>query len=285
MSGRVSSMERGSVRAVVPSCSRGRTGVHLSILLAAFFLAACSGVVDESGRPSQDNTTSQTSVASTSQTSEASNREGAGTAHLVAAAVGATASSTITAMLLPNEPVKEIAAREVLLVGSPSPLEPTLEIAGQNVTAADGTTITTGRIVICKLVLRNVDAQELVVDNVVVKILSPPVNTIIPPLPIGFVDPDLVVECGRGGIAVLALGVESLELGDLQTQTGQGPTAAVNTEVREGVRLNRLRILGPPGAEGFIETLVLERSSVFGRIELRNLQIKELVLDSVTVQN
>jgi hypothetical protein len=49
--------------------------------------------------------------------------------------------------------------------------------------------------------------------------------------------------------------------------------------------LKQLRILGPPGAEGFIETLVLERSSVFGRIELRNLQIKELVLDSVTVQN
>ena len=101
----------------------------------------------------------------------------------------------------------------------------------------------------------------------------------------GIVNPALVVDCGRGGDAVLALGVESLELGDLQTETDQGPTAAVITEGREGVRLNQLHILGPPGAEGFIETLVLERSSVFGRIELRNLQIKELVLESVTVQN
>jgi hypothetical protein len=246
----------------------------LSILLAAFFLAACSTVVDESDLPSQNNTTSQTS--------DAPNREGAG-AQLVAVAEGATGQSTITARLLPNEPVKEIAAREVLLVGSP--LEPTLEIAGQaQVDLATGTTVT-GRIVICKLVLRKVDARELAVDNVVVKILSPPVNTIIPPLPIGFVDPGLVVDCGRGGTAVLALGVESLEQGDLQAGTAQGPTAAVNTEGREGVRLNQLRILGPPGVEGFIETLVLERSSVFGRIELRNLQIKELVLDSVTVQN
>jgi len=30
---------------------------------------------------------------------------------------------------------------------------------------------------------------------------------------------------------------------------------------------------------------VLERSSVFGRIELRNLQVKELVLEAVTAQN
>lgn len=270
MSGRVSSMERGSVRAVVPSRARGRAGVHLSILLAAFFMAACSGVVDESARPSQDITISLTS--------EASNPEGAGTTHLVAAAVGATGSSTITASLLPNEPVKEIAAREVFLAGSPSPLEPTLEIAGQVDPAG-----TTGRIVICKLVLRKVDARELTADNVEIKIFSP-VDFFIPILPNVVVNPDLVVDCGRGGNAVLALGVESLELGDLQAGTEQGPTAAVNTEGREGVRLNQLRILGPPGAEGFIETLVLERSSVFGRIELRNLQIKELVLDSVTVQ-
>jgi hypothetical protein len=251
---------------VVPSLARGRAGVHLSILLAAFFLAACSGVVDESDRPSQDNTTSLTS--------EAPNREGGGTANLVAAASGATGSSTITARLLPNEPVKEIAAREVLLVGSS--LEPTLEIAGQDDAG------TTGRIVICKLVLRKVDARELVAVNVEAKFLSA-VDFFTPSPPNVVVNPDLVVDCGRGGTAVLALGVESLEQGDLQT--GQGPTDAVITEGREGVRLNQLHILGPPGAEGFIETLVLERSSVFGRIELRNLQIKELVLDSVTVQN
>jgi len=265
------------VRAVVPSHARGRAGGLLSILLAAFFLAACSGVVDESGHPAQDNSPSQASEAR-SLTVEVSNRGGAGTTHLDAAAVGASGSSTITATLLPNEPVKEIAAREVLLAGSTLPLEPTLEIAG----LADPSG-TTGLIVICKLVLRNVDARELTVDNVHTKILTPPVNTVIPALPIDFVDPNLVVDCGRGGIAVLALGVESLEQGDLQT--GQGPTDAVITEGREGVRLNQLRILGPPGAEGFIETLVLERSSVFGRIDLRNLQIKELVLESVTVQN
>jgi len=261
---------------VVQSRARGRAGVHLSILLAAFFLAACSGVVDESARPSQDN--------STSMTYEASNREGAGTAHLGAAAVGATGPSTITVKLLPNEPVKEIAAREVLLVGSPQE-PPTLEIAGQDqVDPVTGATTATGRIVICKLVLRKVDARELAALNVETKILSA-VDFFTPSPPNVVVNPDLVVDCGRGGTAVLALGVESLELGDLQTEAEQGPTAAVITEGREGVRLNQLRILGPPGAEGFIETLVLERSSVFGRIELRNLQIKELVLESVTVQN
>ena len=278
MSDRARSIERGSVRAEVPSRARGRAGVHLFILLAAFFLAACSNVVDESGRPSQDNTTSLTS--------EASNPVGAGTVHLDAPVVEATGSSTITVKLLPNEPVKEIAAREVFLVGPPPPLEPTppeptLEIAGQVDSAG-----TTGRIVICKLVLRKVDIRELTASNVEVKFLSL-VDTVAP-LPIvtalnGLVNPNLVVDCGRGGSAVLALGVESLEQGDLQT--GQGPTAAVITEGREGVRLNQLHILGPPDAEGFIETLVLERSSVFGRVDLRNLQIRELVLESVTVQN
>jgi hypothetical protein len=82
----------------------------------------------------------------------------------VAAAQVSPGSSTITVRLLPNEPVKEIAAREVLLVGSPLPLEPTLEIAGQDDPAAG----TTGRIVICKLVLRKVDIRDLAAVNVLV---------------------------------------------------------------------------------------------------------------------
>jgi hypothetical protein len=196
----------------------------------------------------------------------------------VAAAQVSPGSSTITVRLLPKEPVKEIAAREVLLVASP--LEPTLEIAGQD----DPATGTTGRIVICKVVLRKVDAQAIAAFNVEAQSLT--AAGVVAPGGINVVvNPALVVDCGRGGTAVLALGVESLELGDLQPETAQGPTHAVDTAGREGVRLSRLRILGPAGAEGFIESLVLERSSVFGRIELRNLQIKELVLDAVTAQN
>jgi hypothetical protein len=234
------------VRGKMPTRAKiGRASVRLRILLAAFSMAVCA----------------------TGPTGES-----------VAAAQVSPGSSTITVRLLPNEPVKEITAREVLLVGSP--VEPTLEIAGRD----DPETGATGRIVICKVVLRKVDAREIVAVNVDVKILT--AADLVAPSGINIVvNPDLVVGCGRGGSAVLALGVERLELGDLQLETGQGPTHAVATEGREGVRLNRLRILGPPGAEGFIETLVLERSGVFGRIELRNLQIKELVVDAVTSQN
>jgi hypothetical protein len=217
-----------------------RAGLRLLVLLAAFSTAASAGLIGS-----------------------------------VAVAQDSTGSSTITVRLLPNEPVREITAREVLLVGSTA--EPTLEIAGRD----DPVTGTAGRIVICKLVLRKVDAVELKAVNTEAKTLDA-VDVVAPGGSAIAVNPDLIVECGRGGAAVLALGVESVELGDLQPGTGQGPT---QTEGREGVRMNRLRILGPPGAEGFIETLVLERSSVFGRIELRNLQIKELVLDSVTAQN
>jgi hypothetical protein len=191
---------------------------------------------------------------------------------LVSIAAAQDSPSTITVRLRPNEPVKEIAAREVLLTGSP--LEPSLEVAGRD----DPVAGTTGRIVICKLVLRKVDAREIVAVNVEAKTLT--AVDVAVPAPINVaVTPDLVVACGRGGTAALALGVESLDPGDLQ------PANAVDTGGRQGMRINQLRILGPAGDEGFIETLVLERSSVFGRIELRNLQIKEVVLDAVTSQN
>jgi hypothetical protein len=49
--------------------------------------------------------------------------------------------------------------------------------------------------------------------------------------------------------------------------------------------MNQVAILGPDGDDGFIETLILDHSSVFGRVELRNLQIKELIIDSVTVNH
>jgi len=49
--------------------------------------------------------------------------------------------------------------------------------------------------------------------------------------------------------------------------------------------MNQVSILGPEGYDGFIETLVLDHSSVFGRVELRNLKIKELIIDSVTVDH
>ena len=49
--------------------------------------------------------------------------------------------------------------------------------------------------------------------------------------------------------------------------------------------MNKVEILGPRGDDGFIETLVLDHSSVFGRVELKNLKIKELIIDSVTVDH
>jgi hypothetical protein len=201
---------------------------------------------------------------------------------LAPAPAGSSSGSTLEVKLPPNEAVKLVVVREVQLVNSPT--EPTLEIAGQD----DSATGLSGSIVICRMVIRKVDIEELVVENVqashvtVVDFASEHGLDIT-------VNPVNVIRCGRGGVGVLALGAETTEnlglLDPFPVADVLGAVRVFSTEGKEGVRMNQVAILGPEGDEGFIETLILDHSSVFGRVELRNLQIKELIIDSVTVNH
>jgi hypothetical protein len=174
-----------------------------------------------------------------------------------------------------------VVVTEVQLVNSPS--EPTLEIAGRD----DSVAGSSGSIVICTLVVRKVDIEELIVENVqasrvtVVDFASEHGLDVT-------VNPVNVIRCGRGGVGVLGLGAETTENADLLTfgiGVSQGAVRFFRTDGKEGVRMNQVRILGPAGNDGFIETLVLDHSSVFGRVELKNLKIKELIIESVTVDH
>jgi hypothetical protein len=254
------------------------TGLLLAALCGALLLAACGS---GGGTTTTATPTGSVSpqVTTTTVNWDSAKQLWVDTAHSALAVDGSSSSSTLVVELPPNEAVKQVVAREAQLVNSPS--EPTLEIAGRH----DSVTGSSGSIVICNLIVRKVDIEELVVENVqasrvtVVDFASEHGLDIT-------VNPVNVIRCGRGGVGVLALGAETTENGDLLTLgTSLGAVRVFSTNGKEGVRMNKVRILGPVGFDGFIESLVLDHSSVFGRVELRNLKVKELIIESVTVDH
>lgn len=186
---------------------------------------------------------------------------------------GKKAGNTIVVQLKNDEPVKEVSLREVLLINSPT--EPTLEIAGSDDPG--------GEIHICKLVFRRVEAKNFETEDVDVVTMTAVNVTGDNSLQI-YVNPVNNVKCGRGGVAIIALGVPSAETS--ATATLSGTTLVLNEGKHQGLRDNRIKILGPSGgSDGYIETLIVEDSSVFGNIKLKHLRIQEFILDSVTVEN
>jgi hypothetical protein len=253
------------------------TGLLLAALYGTLLLAAC-------GRHGGGTTTDSVSpqVKTTGVTWDSANQRWVDATRLAPAPAGSSSGSTLEVKLPPNEAVKLVVVREVQLVNSPT--EPTLEIAGQD----DSATGLSGSIVICRMVIRKVDIEELVVENVVASHVT--VVNFASQHGLGItINPLNVIRCGRGGVGVLALGAETTEsdslLDPFPVADVLGAVRVFSTEGKEGVRMNQAAILGPEGDEGFIETLILDHSSVFGRVELRNLQIKELIIDSVTVNH
>jgi len=252
------------------------TGLLLAALCGTLLLAAC-GSGDHGGSTAAVSPQAKTTAVKW----DSANQRWVDTAK-TAQSVGSSSSSTLVVELPPDEAVKQVVVREVQLVNSPT--EPTLEIAGRD----DSVTSSSGTITICRMVIRKVDIQELLVENVeasrvtVVDFASQHGLDIT-------INPVNVIRCGRGGVGVLALGTETTEdvglLDRFPIADLIGAGRVFNTEAKEGVRMNQVAILGPSGFDGFIETLILDHSSVFGRVELKNLRIKELVIDSVTVDH
>lgn len=257
------------------------TGLLLAALCGALLLASCGS----GGGTTADSVSPQAKT--TTVNWDSVNQHWVDTSSVALIVDGSTrSSSTLEVKLPPNEAVKQVVAREVQLVNSPT--EPTLLIAGRD-DLSDPSNINSGSITICTMVVRKVDIEELVVENVqashvtVVDFASEHGLDVT-------VTPVNVIRCGRGGVGVLALGAESTEnadllLGRFPIADALGAVRVFSTAGKEGVRMNQVSILGPVGNDGFIETLVLDHSSVFGRVELKNLKIKELIIDSVTVDH
>jgi hypothetical protein len=254
-----------------------RTGLILAALCVALLLAACGS----GGGTTADSASPQ--LKTTAVNWDSANQRWVDTAKAVQAPVTASSSSSTLEVELPrDEAVKLVVVREVQLVNSPS--EPTLEIAGRD----DFVTGSSGSITICKMIIRKVDIEELFVENVQASRVT--VVDFASEHGLGItINPVNVIRCGRGGVGVLALGAETTESSDLldpfPVRDVLGAVRVFSTAGKEGVRMNQVAILGPEGDDGFIETLILDHSSVFGLVELRNLKIKELIIDSVTVDH
>jgi len=250
-----------------------RTGLLLAALCGALLLAACGG---------GGGTTDSPQVKTTALTWDSVNQSWVETSSLALIVDASTHSSSSLEVELPkDEAVKQVVVTEVQLVNSPS--EPTLKIAGRD----DLLTSSSGSITICTLVVRKVDIEELVVENVQASRVTVVDFASEHGLDVK-ITPVNVIRCGRGGVGVLALGAETSENADLLDfgiGVSQNAVRFFRTTGKEGVRMNKVEILGPEGGDGFIETLVLDHSSVFGRVELRNLQINELIIDSVTANH
>ncbi len=160
-----------------------------------------------------------------------------------------------------------------------------LEISGSTSTDENGVTLS-GKIRICNLVFLDVEAENFEVSNTDTDTLL--LDTI--DVPAGNVLgveilPANTDRCGKGGVSVLSLG-EEIPSGEEPLQLGEAGLASsiVTTGGRQGLRAARIRILGPPGGTGFIENLIIKRSSVFGKIKLQDLEIQDLILQDLVVE-
>lgn len=187
-------------------------------------------------------------------------------------------SNTIIINIKANDPVKLIAIDEAIIKQGNEPL---LEINGHDSGLF-------GELNIAKLVFDKVDAETLTVDNTTaVKVELQNVAADDNELDID-IDVVNVVRAGRGGTSVLFLGTSQSALFDeSKILSGLSSSDIVNLlEItKDGLRVDRIRILGPSSGTGFIEKIIVTRTSVFGDILVDNVNINELVLKDVSLDD
>lgn len=186
-------------------------------------------------------------------------------------------SHTIVIQLDDDEPVKGIWIEEALINGSG--LGPLLEVRGRH------TTTSSGSIVICNLLLQKVDAEELEIHGYVARMELTNVVANDDELDID-VEVKNTIRCGRGGASVLFLGVGRQELADKIVDIDEFFDFPQGLPRREtGLRVDRIVIVGPSGGDGFIEHLIVRQTSVFGKIDIEDVEIQNLILKDVTLDD
>ncbi len=143
-----------------------------------------------------------------------------------------------------------------------------------------------GNIVICNLLLQKVDAEELEIDEAHVARMEL-INVVADDDELDIdVEVKNAVRCGRGGASVLFLGVGRQELADKIVDIDEFFDFPQGLPRREtGLRVDRIVIVGPSGGDGFIEHLIVRQTSVFGKIEIEDVEIQTLTLKDVTLDD
>lgn len=193
-------------------------------------------------------------------------------------------SNTIEIFLDKDEPVKAIILAEALITRGGQPL---LELAGR----PDPTTGAKGDIRICTLVLKDVEAESLVVkDTEAVHVDVFDVAAKDNELDVE-IEPVNVVRCGRGGTSVISAGIErgdaDIEVVDVGVESTNNKALLdiLGKDRNSGIKVDRVRILGPEGKTGFVENIIVLRTSVFGRIEVRDVKVQDIFLNGVSLDD
>ena len=190
---------------------------------------------------------------------------------------------TIEIYLDEDNPVKAILIEEALIIDESGGTGPLLEIKGHD-PAGGGD----GKINIGTLAFIEVDAEELKIDADVVRVTLE--NVVAEG---GELDLDLtivnVVRIGRGAASTLLLGLSRSSLlekfGTASDDLDLDRRRQGVTSRETGLRVDRIRIIGPDSGTGFVETIIILQSSVFGRIEVDNVKIQNLILQEVSLDN
>ncbi len=190
---------------------------------------------------------------------------------------------TIEIYLDEDNPVKSILIEEALIIDKSGGTGPLLEIIGHDPSGGGD-----GKINIGTLAFIEVDAEELEIDADIMRLSMENVVAEDDELDL---DLDIVnvVRIGRGASSTLFLGISRQSL---QEKFG---TASQDLDLdrrrrgvtgREtGLRVDRIRIIGPDSGTGFVELLVILQSSVFGKIKVDDVKIQDLILEQVSLDH
>ncbi|MBI4295769.1 MAG: hypothetical protein HY667_01485 [Chloroflexi bacterium] len=180
-----------------------------------------------------------------------------------------------------NNPIQEIIIVETVVVGGTDPL---LEINGRD-TSVPGST---GVLRIGTLTFRKVDAEELDIDDTdAVRITT--TNAVAKDNELK-IDVNIVnvVVVGRGAASSLFLGASRTDIFkilDLTADTDFTLNQNIVAPSQIGMRVDRIRILGPDSGTGHIERLTVQNTSVFGEIQVRNVKVQDIILKDVSLDD
>ncbi|MBI2829859.1 MAG: hypothetical protein HYX81_01725 [Chloroflexi bacterium] len=189
-------------------------------------------------------------------------------------------TNTLIIRVQQNNPVQEIIIVETVVVGGTDPL---LEINGRD-TSVPGST---GVLRIGTLTFKKVDAEELDIDDTdAVRITT--TNAVAKDNELK-IDVDIVnvVVVGRGAASSLFLGATRKEISRIQEILAGDFVFNHNVvaSTQTGMRVDRIRILGPESGTGHIERLTVANTSVFGEIQVRNVKVQDIILQDVSLDD
>lgn len=187
-------------------------------------------------------------------------------------------SNTIIIRLDANNPVKQIIIEEALIIGG---TEPILEINGSE---APGT----GTINIGALAFLTVNAEQLEIDADVVR--TDISNTVAKDNELDLdLDAVNVVRTAGGAASSLYLGIgradRELKLQGIFDEVNGVQLGRSGAIRDDGLRADRIRILGPSSGTAFVELLVVKQSSVMGKIDVDRVAIQDLILRGVSLDD